>query len=854
SADNYGSLDRSLARRNRIGRHRPSLLSTESAERDRPSSPSIETHLLDNKPELPDQNRPSKNWRQKIESWFKENEKEERRTEINRNSEIKRKMYDYRKSLDLDSQLEDVGSGVVGGLSNVSATLPSPGGLGTLPEDHPTDDLASAKTAATGEEYKRVYGDLKPSMDKIDVVGAMEAIAEAHSPASNKEKDKSTWRKSNLNVSNSSEATAQDLDPRSNSGGQAAAQNGATAPTLSSSSSSSAATRRLRRLRSRSNIEPGQVVQAMDEPIEDDVDAASRRSSLIQTLGRMDSEDTLRVFIRRPSQDLDGTQSRKSSTQTDTTNNDARERRGTSPALDIGGDSGSRLGVAVSTNRRSSAPSTSLLSTESPANKAQQELLQRYRHSVDVSADILRSIEEAEQDNNKGTESEEQRREKKAYKRTITPSSLRTALQQRLKDNLQSAHLVGAIKSLDDDTSEVPEEEEQTIQDENISNVLDNSQKESSIVKTDDQKLLTPPPNIPPHLRRLSREEGQLDDIDAENIETPPITRRADGLRSFRAPASSNWVSQADDEENGFHGKRMGRRFRSLNSEERRVLDSGRKSVPSEGDSDNLRIKSSFDSSDNEGEGSEKKKQTRVVAKRSQRFKTLAALAKDGDSETEQMLSRQVTKPEDELGDGQFNRYSSQRKTFRHKKLEKQDAKSSEENAEIDEYHTGRGMTPMDSSRIEGNVRSPRASPERILSTNVSEDIETHRTEVVSAQSCDESKSKLEDKDARLKRWERKKEFRDQDSLMDKISRRFRTNNDKYDVQKAMEENKRKTTTVSLKPPASERLIRKNQDNVPGGLQTMGSFRSTLSPQDRQVRSKSNIDPGQVKEAIQKDK
>lgn len=39
----------------------------------------------------------SKNWRHKIESWFQENEK------IEKNSELKRRLKEHRKSLDLET-------------------------------------------------------------------------------------------------------------------------------------------------------------------------------------------------------------------------------------------------------------------------------------------------------------------------------------------------------------------------------------------------------------------------------------------------------------------------------------------------------------------------------------------------------------------------------------------------------------------------------------------------------------------------------------------------------------------------------------------------------------------------------
>ncbi|CAB0020214.1 unnamed protein product [Nesidiocoris tenuis] len=72
------------------------------------------------------------------------------------------------------------------------------------------DTLPEGKLAeGTNMQYKRVYPDWRTPIDRTDVVGAMEAIAEAQpqSPV----KDKSPWRKSNLNVPNTSEQTEMDV-------------------------------------------------------------------------------------------------------------------------------------------------------------------------------------------------------------------------------------------------------------------------------------------------------------------------------------------------------------------------------------------------------------------------------------------------------------------------------------------------------------------------------------------------------------------------------------------------------------------------------------------------------------------
>lgn len=89
-------------------------------------------------------------WRQKIEAWLQENEKEDKDSD-----DLKRKtqrVQSNRKSLENDSESD--------GRSSI---------LDTLPE---------GKLADTNNEgYKRVYSDWRPTIDKTDVVGVMEAIA-----------------------------------------------------------------------------------------------------------------------------------------------------------------------------------------------------------------------------------------------------------------------------------------------------------------------------------------------------------------------------------------------------------------------------------------------------------------------------------------------------------------------------------------------------------------------------------------------------------------------------------------------------------------------------------------------------
>lgn len=89
-------------------------------------------------------------WRQKIEAWLQENEKEEKDSD-----DLRRKtqrIQSNRKSLENDSESD--------GRSSI---------LDTLPEGKLAD--------ANNDGYKRVYSDWRPTIDKTDVVGVMEAIA-----------------------------------------------------------------------------------------------------------------------------------------------------------------------------------------------------------------------------------------------------------------------------------------------------------------------------------------------------------------------------------------------------------------------------------------------------------------------------------------------------------------------------------------------------------------------------------------------------------------------------------------------------------------------------------------------------
>ncbi|KAI4458733.1 inverted formin-2 [Holotrichia oblita] len=172
----WGSLDRSWARRARGSgpRKRPAVLSMDfTTDRERPSSPSPLAEIKPSFPTSEDESRP-KELRQKIESWLQANENDQV------TDEARRKRVINRRSFEMDSE------------SDRSNTL---------------DTLPEGKQVYSGSQsnYRKNYPDWRPSttIDNTDVVSAMETVEEVQPQI----KDKSAWRKSNLNVANSTEET-----------------------------------------------------------------------------------------------------------------------------------------------------------------------------------------------------------------------------------------------------------------------------------------------------------------------------------------------------------------------------------------------------------------------------------------------------------------------------------------------------------------------------------------------------------------------------------------------------------------------------------------------------------------------
>ncbi|XP_056636252.1 formin-like protein [Diorhabda sublineata] len=224
----WGSLDRSWARKARGSgpRKRPALLSADfSADRERPSSPSP---LSEQKTILsaPEEETKPKEWRQKIESWLQANESDQLTDEQRR---IRRTT--NRRSLEMDSESER------------SSTL---------------DTLPEGKQVYSGGQsnYRKINPAWQPSntIDNTDVVSAMETVEEAQFQV----KDKSAWRKSTLNVANSTEATKDDT------------------------------------FTNRHTLSRDKSLHSIDE------DKALDRKNLISSLGERMPSDRLTLYIRKP--------------------------------------------------------------------------------------------------------------------------------------------------------------------------------------------------------------------------------------------------------------------------------------------------------------------------------------------------------------------------------------------------------------------------------------------------------------------------------------------------------------------------------------------------------------------------
>lgn len=139
----------------------------------------------------------SREWRQKIESWLQANEQDDRQTDDYKRSRSRR-IAGNRRSFENDSgEFGPLFAGEASKVVGFSRAENERSKLDTLPEERPAAAAMPTTPTTTSEPYKRVYPDYKPSTgyDKAEATASAEPAA----------RDKSAWRKSNLNVPNTSE-------------------------------------------------------------------------------------------------------------------------------------------------------------------------------------------------------------------------------------------------------------------------------------------------------------------------------------------------------------------------------------------------------------------------------------------------------------------------------------------------------------------------------------------------------------------------------------------------------------------------------------------------------------------------
>nr|CAD7589332.1 unnamed protein product [Timema genevievae] len=611
----WGSLDRSWARRARGSgsRKRPELLSVDfSGERERPSSPSP---LAENKPILPAAPEAEKPraWRQKIEAWLQENEKEEKQSDdLRRRS----RRVQNRRSLEADSESEGRGST-----------------LDTLPEEKATPPTS---------QYKRVYSDWKPTIEKTDVVGAMEAIEEAqpHTPV----KDKSPWRKSNLNVPNSTEGTEVDV-------------------------------RKLRRMRSRGSIDGSQATNILQSIKEED-----KRKGMLSSLAKSSpSQDRLTLYLRQPSGAPEPPEDKPESPPV--FSQQTRPR-----SLELS-DPGS-----------ASLPSSPLMS--------RSQLLQKYRHSMDVPGEFIKSI-------------------------------------------------VG--------DKETQEDEQQTL-----------------------------PPSVPRRLRKHREDSGISDrvEIDSDNIETPPATRRAFG-----------------DGRGGTHSMDEGGYTRRPVSQ-RSVLAEGRSQPGSPDVSRSRRFIGE------ERTSVEREEPSRVG------HRTIEGEEKTGGDKT----TRKLREEEEVLGDGQFDRFSSARRTRRYKK-----------NVDSSDKESGHGDEVSPTRRME--VVSPELVSEKQVIRPSAVALKAQSYSVTSAP------LKVEDTESRLRKWQDRLRYRGgkgdgSDMVTEEAVKHITSAGEEL-------QNLAKVTSR-----ASSRLKADEDNGEEAKLEQLSTGTDGRGSSSHRNRVRSMIDPKQVEEAL----
>ncbi len=156
-------------------------------------------------------------------------------------------------------------------------------------------------------------------------------------------------------------------------------------------------------------------------------------------------------------------------------------------------------------------------SSESPSDKKTKQFMDSLAARKDVSADFLKTIEEekAGANRNRSSQAESPAPKKFPLNRTTTPNSLREALRETLVRNVENKDLSDTIQSIKDD------------------------------------------------------EIRDTFDIDSENIETPPIQRRAFRHRSFKLPNGGTGGGKEEEDNvsdigSDFSGRRKNHKFRTL--------------------------------------------------------------------------------------------------------------------------------------------------------------------------------------------------------------------------------------------------------------------------------------------------
>lgn len=167
------------------------------------------------------------------------------------------------------------------------------------------DPLPEEK-ATVEQTYKRSTSEWKPStaLEKTDVVGTIEAIENAQTTSKIQSRDKSAWRKSNLNTSSGLTTTTTNTTDDVNESyarriiRQRSRENNSTTPAPPPPSSATTA----------NNSSP------LHSIIEED-----RRKNFIQKLGEQSANDRLQIYIRRPSDSPESIDCKLPSNSTTTT-------------------------------------------------------------------------------------------------------------------------------------------------------------------------------------------------------------------------------------------------------------------------------------------------------------------------------------------------------------------------------------------------------------------------------------------------------------------------------------------------------------------------------------------------------